>query len=136
MVCFGTNLLIKAHLPTTEVKFDCVLGERPMKWQSKHVVARSQISDEVWRLKQGLAAMQGPRGGKSQSKIINKFSSAMLHLSTTNQIYLSLGFRFTSEYLHYRQIIKWADMFVQYTEWPREISIVVYGALDPYTVNA
>lgn len=47
-------------------------------------------------------------------------------------IYLSLSFRFTSEYLHYRQVAKWADMFLQHAEWRREISKVVYGALDPY----
>lgn len=100
----GTNWLIKAHLPITEVKFDSVLGELPMKWRSKHVAARSQISDEVWCLKRGVAAMQGPWGGKSQSNII-KFSSAMLYRSTTNQMYPSLGFRFTSEYLHYGQVL-------------------------------
>lgn len=109
----GTNWLIKAHLPITEVKFDSVLGELPMKWRSKHVAARSQISDEVWCLKRGIAAMQGPWGGKSQSNII-KFSSAMLYRSTTNQMYPSLGFRFTSEYLHYGQVVQWADMFVHY----------------------
>lgn len=90
-----------------------------MKWQSKHVAARSQVSDEVWCLKRGVAAMQGPWGGKSQSKIINKFISAMFYQSTTNQIYPSLSFRFTSEYLHYRQVVKWADMFLQYAVMER-----------------
>lgn len=103
-----------------------------MKWQSKHMTAHSQVSDEVWCLKRGVAAMQGPWGGKSQSKIINKFISAMLYRLTTNQMYPSLSFRFTSEYLHYRQVAKWADMFLQYAEWRREISKVVNGALDPY----